>query len=90
MCTPARKDRRHGLHDPGSLITAEFREIARPPWIWVVVRGVVAILFGILVLVWPGMSIAVLVIMVAILAIIWGITLVVLGIQLRKAGKSAA
>jgi len=53
-----------------------------------IVLGAVSILFGILVLVWPGISLAILVIMVGIWAIVWGITLIVLGIQLRKAAST--
>ena len=53
-----------------------------------IVLGVVSILFGILVLVWPGISLAILVIMVAIWAIMIGILQIVSSVGHRAVPNS--
>ena len=57
-------------------------------WIWGVVSGALGVVFGILVLVWPGIGLVTLVWLIGIWAIVFGIALLVLGVQVRKASKA--
>jgi uncharacterized membrane protein HdeD (DUF308 family) len=58
-------------------------------WIWGVVSGALGVIFGILVLVWPGIGLVSLIWLIGIWAIVFGIALIVLGLQVRKASKTA-
>jgi len=58
---------------PSNPISAQYAEIARGAWIWAVVRGVLAILFGIIAMAWPGKTAVVLAIIIGLFAIVDGI-----------------
>lgn len=64
------------------------RAVPNSGWVWGIVGGALAILFGVLVLVWPGTGLVTIIWIIGIWAIVWGIVLIVLGVQLRKAGRS--
>jgi uncharacterized membrane protein HdeD (DUF308 family) len=61
------------------------RAVPNSGWIWGIIGGALAILFGILVLVRPGAGLVSIIWIIGIWAIVWGITLIVLGVQLRRA-----
>jgi uncharacterized membrane protein HdeD (DUF308 family) len=56
--------------------------------VWGIIGGALSILFGILVLIWPGTGVVSIIWIIGIWAIVWGITLIVLGVQLRKAAST--
>lgn len=58
-------------------------------WIWGVVSGALGVIFGILVLVWPGIGLVSLIWLIGIWAIVFGLALIVLGLQVRKASEAA-
>ena len=64
------------------------RAVPNSGWVWGIIGGALAILFGILVLIRPGTGLVSIIWIVGIWAIVWGITLIVLGIQLRKAAST--
>lgn len=64
------------------------RAIPNSGWVWGIIGGGLAILFGILVLIRPGTGLITIIWIIGIWAIVWGITLIVLGIQLRKAANT--
>jgi uncharacterized membrane protein HdeD (DUF308 family) len=72
-------------------IMASIRHRAAPNsgWLWGIIGGALAILFGILVLLRPGTGLITIIWIIGIWAIVWGITLIILGVQLRKAANTA-
>ena len=64
------------------------RAIPNSGWVWGIIGGALSILFGILVLIWPGTGLVTIIWIIGIWAIVWGITLIVLGVQLRKAANT--
>ena len=64
------------------------RAIPNSGWVWGIIGGALAILFGILVLIRPGTGLITIIWIIGIWAIVWGITLIVLGVQLRKAANT--
>jgi uncharacterized membrane protein HdeD (DUF308 family) len=64
------------------------RAIPNSGWVWGIIGGALSILFGILVLIWPGTGVVSIIWIIGIWAIVWGITLIVLGVQLRKAAST--
>ena len=64
------------------------RNEAPGAWVWGVVAGAIGVIFGILVLVWPGIGLVSLIWLIGIWAIVFGIALIVLGLQVRKAAKT--
>ena len=64
------------------------RAVPHSGWVWGIIGGALSILFGILVLIWPGTGLVSIIWIVGIWAIVWGITLVVLGVQLRRAAST--
>jgi uncharacterized membrane protein HdeD (DUF308 family) len=64
------------------------RAIPNSGWVWGIIGGGLAILFGILVLIRPGTGLITIIWIIGIWAIVWGITLIVLGVQLRKAANT--
>jgi uncharacterized membrane protein HdeD (DUF308 family) len=64
------------------------RAVPHSGWVWGIIGGALSILFGILVLIWPGTGLVSIIWIIGIWAIVWGITLIVLGIQLRKAAST--
>jgi len=64
------------------------RGIPSSGWVWGIIGGALAILFGILVLIRPGTGLITIIWIIGIWAIIWGIIFIVLGFQLRKAARA--
>jgi uncharacterized membrane protein HdeD (DUF308 family) len=64
------------------------RAVPNSGWVWGIIGGALSILFGILVLIWPGTGVVSIIWIIGIWAIVWGITLIVLGVQLRKAAST--
>jgi len=60
------------------------RAVPHSGWVWGVIGGVLSILFGVLVLIWPDAGLVSIIWIIGIWAIVWGITLIILGVQLRK------
>jgi uncharacterized membrane protein HdeD (DUF308 family) len=64
------------------------RAVPNSGWVWGIIGGSLSILFGILVVIWPGTGLVSIIWIIGIWAIVWGITLIVLGVQLRKAANT--
>jgi uncharacterized membrane protein HdeD (DUF308 family) len=64
------------------------RAIPNSGWVWGIIGGALAILFGLLVIIWPGTGLVSIIWIIGIWAIVWGIVFIVLGAQLRKAARS--
>jgi len=64
------------------------RAVPHSGWVWGVIGGALSILFGVLVLVWPNAGLVSIIWIIGIWATIWGITLIILGVQLRKVARS--
>ena len=64
------------------------RAVPNSGWVWGIIGGALSILFGILVLIWPGTGLVTIIWIIGIWAIVWGVTLIVLGVQLRKAAST--
>ncbi|MGL6267982.1 MAG: HdeD family acid-resistance protein, partial [Chitinophagaceae bacterium] len=54
---------------------------------WLILSGILSVLFGIIVFAQPGIGIATLMMIIAIFAILIGTLLIVLSLKLRKSGK---
>ena len=54
---------------------------------WLILSGILSILFGVIVFAQPGIGIATLMMIIAIFAILVGILLILLSLKLRKSGK---
>src|SRR5579859_2328222 len=65
----------------------ELRESLGRNWGWIVLRGVVAVLFGVAALARPGTMLAALVLMWGVYAVADGILALVAGVQLRGTGS---
>ena len=63
------------------------RAVPNSGWVWGIIGGALSILFGILLLIWPDSGLVAIIWIIGIWAIVWGITLIVLGVQLRKAAR---
>jgi uncharacterized membrane protein HdeD (DUF308 family) len=70
------------------MASVRHRAVPNSGWVWGIIGGALAILFGILVLIRPGTGLVSIIWIVGIWAIVWGITLVVLGVQLRRAAST--
>ena len=64
------------------------RAIPNSGWVWGIIGGALSILFGILVLICPGTCLVTIILIIGIWAIVWGVTLIVLGVQLRKVAST--
>jgi uncharacterized membrane protein HdeD (DUF308 family) len=64
------------------------RAVPNSGWVWGIIGGALAILFGILVLIRPGAGLVSIIWIIGIWAVVWGITLIVLGVQLRRAANT--
>jgi uncharacterized membrane protein HdeD (DUF308 family) len=64
------------------------RAVPNSGWVWGIIGGALAILFGLLVVIWPGTGLVSIILIIGIWAIVWGIVFIVLGVQLRKAARS--
>jgi uncharacterized membrane protein HdeD (DUF308 family) len=56
-------------------------------WGWIVLRGVAAILFGVLAFAWPGLTLAVLILVWGAYAIMDGLMAVAAGLRIKDEGK---
>ncbi|ACQ82272.1 protein of unknown function DUF308 membrane [Beutenbergia cavernae DSM 12333] len=72
------------------IVVAAFQARPLPGWGWTLFTGIVIAILGILLLVQPGITAAALVLTLGIWAIVVGLVLVILGFQIRSAGKRAA
>jgi uncharacterized membrane protein HdeD (DUF308 family) len=70
------------------MASVRHRAVPNSGWVWGIIGGALAILFGILVLIRPGTGLVSIIWIIGIWAIVWGITLIVLGVQLRKAAST--
>jgi uncharacterized membrane protein HdeD (DUF308 family) len=70
------------------MTSVRHRAVPNSGWVWGIIGGALAILFGILVLVRPGAGLVGIIWIIGIWAIVWGITLIVLGVQLRRAANT--
>ncbi len=68
-------------------IMSSVRHRASPDsgWVWGIIGGALTILFGVLVIIWPRTGLVTIIWIIGIWAVVWGITLIVLGVKLRKA-----
>lgn len=66
-----------------------FRKVPDSGWVWSVLAGVVAVLFGIVLLIFPGEGILSLIVLLGIYAILFGVLLIILAFQARSAAKKA-
>ena len=66
-----------------------FRKVPDSGWVWSVLAGVVVVLFGIVLLVFPGEGILSLIVLLGIYAILFGVLLIILAFQARSAAKKA-
>jgi uncharacterized membrane protein HdeD (DUF308 family) len=64
------------------------RAVPRSGWVWGIIGGALAILFGVLVLIRPDTGLITIIWIIGIWAIVWGIVFIVLGVQLRKAART--
>ncbi|WP_226435161.1 MULTISPECIES: HdeD family acid-resistance protein [Rhodococcus] len=66
-----------------------FRTVPESGWAWSLVAGVLAVIFGVVLLIFPGSGILGLIILVGIYAILFGVLLIVMSFQVRSAAKKA-
>jgi uncharacterized membrane protein HdeD (DUF308 family) len=59
-------------------------------WGWVLAAGIVSVLFGIVLLVWPGAALITLLWLVGVWAIVFGVIIIVWGVRLRRTVSAAA
>ena len=64
------------------------RAVPNSGWAWGIAGGALAILFGVLVLIWPDTGLVTIIWIIGIWAIVWGIVFILLGVQLRKAART--
>lgn len=71
-------------------ILTAFSTTAKQVWYWPVLRGVLAIIFGIVALSWPDKTAAVIIWVVGIFAVVDGVVEIVEGIRRRGTGNGTA
>jgi uncharacterized membrane protein HdeD (DUF308 family) len=71
-------------------ILTAFSSTAKQVWYWPVLRGVLAILFGIVALAWPDKTVAVIIWVIGIFAVVDGIVEIIEGIRRRGTGSGTA
>jgi uncharacterized membrane protein HdeD (DUF308 family) len=64
------------------------RAVPDSGWVWGIIGGALSILFGVVVLIWPGTGLVAIIWIIGIWAVVWGIILIVLGVRLRKAAST--
>lgn len=65
------------------VISDEFAPVAKRAWIWSVIRGVLAIVFGIVALIWPTQTAVVIAVLVGIFALVDGVVDLIEAIRYR-------
>jgi uncharacterized membrane protein HdeD (DUF308 family) len=84
---PARKVGTMATPDP---ILTTFASTARQVWYWPVLRGVLAVLLGVVALLWPAITAAAFVWVVGVFAVVDGIVEIVEGVRRRGTGSGTA
>ena len=64
------------------------RRTGSASWVWLLVAGIVGILFGVVVLVWPAASVVALLWVVATFSLVFGVVQIVWAFRLRTATKA--
>jgi uncharacterized membrane protein HdeD (DUF308 family) len=77
-----------GVGEIGGAFAA--RRLGSDAWVWTLAAGVLNVVFGVLLLVWPGSGILTLVWLVGIFAVAGGIALIVLALRVRSVARSTA
>lgn len=73
----------------GIIGALSFRKVPNSGWGWSLVAGVLAVLLGVVLLIFPGSGIISLIWLLGIYAILFGVLLIVVAFQVRKAAKEA-
>lgn len=73
----------------GAVGAMRFRKVPESGWMWSFVAGILAILFGIVLLIFPGSGITGLIWLLGLYAILFGILLIAVAFQARKVAKEA-
>lgn len=66
----------------------QLRNVSGSGWGWVLLSGIVSVIFGILLFAWPGVGFATLIVLIGIWAVVLGITWIAAAIVLRKDAKA--
>jgi uncharacterized membrane protein HdeD (DUF308 family) len=59
----------------------ELGPLAKQLWGLAIAQGVLAILFGILALFWPGLTVALLIVLFSVFVLVWGVVGVIVGLS---------
>lgn len=73
----------------GAIGALRFRKVPDSGWVWSLLSGILAVVFGVLLLLFPGSGILSLIVLVGIYAILFGLLLVVMSFQVRSVAKRA-
>jgi uncharacterized membrane protein HdeD (DUF308 family) len=65
------------------------RRRGSPTWGWMLAAGIVSVLFGIVLVVWPGAGLLTLLWLVGVYAVVFGVIIVVWALRLRRAVTAA-
>jgi uncharacterized membrane protein HdeD (DUF308 family) len=72
-----------------TIASIELRKVPGSGWGWGVFAGLLAVVFGLLVLFNVGAGVVSIVWILAIVALVWGVALIAFGFQIRSLGKKA-
>ncbi|WP_228287128.1 DUF308 domain-containing protein [Rhodococcus ruber] len=73
----------------GIIGALSFRKVPNSGWGWSLVAGILAVLLGVVLLIFPGSGIISLIWLLGIYAILFGVLLIVVAFQVRKVAKEA-
>ncbi|MDX5452144.1 MAG: HdeD family acid-resistance protein [Rhodococcus sp. (in: high G+C Gram-positive bacteria)] len=73
----------------GIIGALSFRKVPNSGWGWSLVAGILAVLLGVVLLIFPGSGIISLIWLLGIYAILFGVLLIVVDFQVRKVAKEA-
>ncbi|CCW13471.1 putative membrane protein [Rhodococcus aetherivorans] len=73
----------------GIIGALSFRKVPNSGWGWSLFAGILAVLLGVVLLIFPGSGIISLIWLLGIYAILFGVLLIVLSFQIRKVAKAA-
>ncbi len=65
----------------------ELSPLAKQLWGLAIAQGVLAILFGILALFWPGLTVALLIVLFSVFVLVWGVVGVIVGLSTISSNK---